>query len=202
MKSYKQRILTVSGILGALVLAAVGLAYFTLERPAPLWAQWGYRGTGLVYIKNRRTVEKAHDANEVPVSVPYAGGVGPKALTFYTNVQVLGDVDAGEFTRLMVNMTSWVAPDQGCAACHNLADFSDDAKYTKRVARRMLQMVRHVNTDWTSHVAKTGVTCYTCHRGNLIPPKSGTRQCLLGPPRRFSATRPGRTRASQRILSG
>jgi photosynthetic reaction center cytochrome c subunit len=30
-------------------------------------------------------------------------------------------------------------------------------------------MTRHINTDWQSHVANTGVTCYTCHRGNNIP---------------------------------
>ena len=33
----------------------------------------------------------------------------------------------------------------------------------------MPQMVRHINADWTSHVADTGVTCYTCHRGQLVP---------------------------------
>ena len=35
----------------------------------------------------------------------------------------------------------------------------------------MIQMVRHLNTDWQSHIANTGVTCYTCHRGNPIPSK-------------------------------
>jgi photosynthetic reaction center cytochrome c subunit len=34
----------------------------------------------------------------------------------------------------------------------------------------MLEMVRHVNADSTEHVAQTGVTCYTCHRGQLVPP--------------------------------
>ena len=33
----------------------------------------------------------------------------------------------------------------------------------------MIQMVRHINGDWKSHVANTGVTCYTCHRGNPVP---------------------------------
>ncbi|HEX2942414.1 MAG TPA: photosynthetic reaction center cytochrome PufC, partial [Rhodopila sp.] len=40
---------------------------------------------------------------------------------------------------------------------------------TKRVARRMIQMVQHINADWKDHVAQTGVTCYTCHRGNPVP---------------------------------
>ncbi len=106
----------------------------------------------------------------MPGSVPYAGNEGAKASTVYKNVEVLGDVSTGEFTRLMVNMTNWVAPDQGCAACHNVADMADDSLYTKVVARRMLQMVRHINANWTEHVADTGVTCYTCHRGQLVPP--------------------------------
>jgi len=37
------------------------------------------------------------------------------------------------------------------------------------VARRMIQMTQRINVDWKPHVADTGVTCYTCHRGNNIP---------------------------------
>jgi photosynthetic reaction center cytochrome c subunit len=69
----------------------------------------------------------------------------------------------------MVAITQWVAPDQGCAYCHNVQNFADDGKYTKVVARRMIQMTQKVNQDWKPHVAETGVTCYTCHRGNNIP---------------------------------
>jgi photosynthetic reaction center cytochrome c subunit len=46
---------------------------------------------------------------------------------------------------------------------------SGDTRYTKRVARRMLAMVRDVNSHWQSHVGATGVTCYTCHRGQPVP---------------------------------
>ena len=83
---------------------------------------------------------------------------------------MLGDVSTGEFTRLMVNITEWVAPEQGCAACHDTENFAADTVYTKVVARRMLEMTRHVNANWTKHVQDTGVTCYTCHRGRLVPP--------------------------------
>jgi photosynthetic reaction center cytochrome c subunit len=69
----------------------------------------------------------------------------------------------------MASITQWVAPEAGCAYCHNVANFADDGKYTKVVARRMIQMTQRVNQDWKSHVAETGVTCYTCHRGNNIP---------------------------------
>lgn len=162
---------------GGFVLVALGhsLAFVTnvmsrSEHPPMGTVQRGYRGTGMVHLYNPRTMEDVVEANQVPEAVPYAGDEGAKAGTVYKNVQVLGDVSAGEFTRLMVNMTTWVAPEQGCAACHNVADMAEDTLYTKVVARRMLQMVRHINADWTSHVAQTGVTCYTCHRGQLVPP--------------------------------
>lgn len=159
-------------LLALLVTLAMGVAAIVVteaDRPPVAKVQRGYRGTGLVALYNPRTVAALQDANQVPGSLPYAGAVGPAAGAVYKNVQVLGEVPAGEFTRLMVNMTTWVAPDKGCAACHNTANFAEDSLYTKVVARRMLQMVRHVNADWTSHVAQTGVTCYTCHRGQLVP---------------------------------
>lgn len=141
-----------------------------LDRPSTAEVQHGYRGTGMVYLYNTRLTEAKLADNEVPEYVPYAGDEGPKAGTVYKNLQVLGDVSVGELTRLMISMTKSVAPTQGCAACHTITNLSDDSLYTKVVARRMLQMVRHINADWTQHVAQTGVTCYTCHRGQLVPP--------------------------------
>jgi photosynthetic reaction center cytochrome c subunit len=69
----------------------------------------------------------------------------------------------------MVSMTNWVAPQEGCVYCHALPNFEDDSKYTKVVARRMVEMTQHINADWQPHVAQTGVTCYTCHRGEPVP---------------------------------
>jgi photosynthetic reaction center L subunit len=83
--------------------------------------------------------------------------------------KVLGGLSVGEFTRLMASITTWVAPKQGCAYCHDTKDMASDALYTKVVARRMIQMVQHVNGDWKDHVAATGVTCHTCHRGQPVP---------------------------------
>ncbi|MGA1360422.1 MAG: photosynthetic reaction center cytochrome PufC, partial [Gemmatimonadaceae bacterium] len=40
---------------------------------------------------------------------------------------------------------------------------------TKAVARRMIQMTRNINSEWTEHVGNTGVTCYTCHVGKPLP---------------------------------
>jgi photosynthetic reaction center cytochrome c subunit len=96
---------------------------------------------------------------------------GPTAAQAFQNVKVLGDLSVPEFTRLMVGITNWVAPQQGCTYCHAGADFAADTLYTKVVARRMLEMTRHINSDWKTHVAETGVTCYTCHRGQPVPAK-------------------------------
>jgi photosynthetic reaction center cytochrome c subunit len=69
----------------------------------------------------------------------------------------------------MVAITGWVSPKEGCVYCHKGADLADDSLYTKVVARKMLEMTRHINADWKNHVVETGVTCYTCHRGNPVP---------------------------------
>lgn len=158
------------GIGGALAAAAViGVVGYTAERPPMESVQRGYRGTGMVEIYNPRTLAKEYAANEIPASLPSTGPVGPPAGQAYQNVQVLKDLSVGEFTRLMVSITTWVAPEQGCAYCHNTDNMASDAVYTKVVARRMLQMVKHINADWKDHVAATGVTCYTCHRGQPVP---------------------------------
>ncbi|MCQ0989642.1 photosynthetic reaction center cytochrome PufC [Jiella marina] len=99
----------------------------------------------------------------------------PLASEVYQNVQVLGELTDAEFTRLMLAITEWVSPEQGCEYCHDLTSeegFASDDVYTKVVARNMLQMVRHINTNWPEHVAPSGVTCYTCHRGQNVPPWS------------------------------
>ena len=71
----------------------------------------------------------------------------------------------------MTAITAWVAPNEGCVYCHNPANFAEDSKYTKVVARRMIQMTQHINVDWQQHVSNTGVTCFTCHRGQPVPSK-------------------------------
>jgi photosynthetic reaction center cytochrome c subunit len=69
----------------------------------------------------------------------------------------------------MVAMTAWIAPNEGCGYCHNVQNFADDSVYTKNVSRTMIQMTQAINSNWNSHVKDTGVTCYTCHRGNAVP---------------------------------
>ena len=154
---------------GAAVVVVGGMLLAVTERPPIDGIQRGFRGSGLVQLYNPRFLAQKEAENVIPVSLPRLPAAGAKAGVVYKNVQVLKDVSVGNFTRLMASMSNWVAPQVGCAYCHDVNNMASDALYTKVVARRMIQMVQHINSDWKSHVAETGVVCYTCHRGNPVP---------------------------------
>jgi len=159
-------------------LMLAGLAAITAcERPPVTDTQLGFRGVGLDQVHNPRTDMLLAAANKVPAAPPAADSGPPGA---WQNVQVLTDISTGEFTRTMNVISEWIVPNNWvdpkninrankCAYCHNLANMASDEVYTKVVARRMLQMTRHINSQYTGHVQQTGVTCYTCHRGNPVP---------------------------------
>ena len=153
--------------LGLLLLASCKESPF--ERPVMDSVQTGYRGTGMVQVYNPRIVASQDELNTAPPSSPPLPDGGPTAAATYKNVQVLGDLSAGNFVRLMTAITTWVSPKEGCAYCHNVQNMAEDSKYTKIVARKMIEMTRHINSNWQQHVNNTGVTCYTCHRGNPVP---------------------------------
>ena len=152
-----------------ILAAAATLLLAGCERPPVDTAQIGYRGTGMEQVSNPRLLAKTADLHVAPAPQPAVPSDGPKAKDVFKNVKVLGELSAGEFTRHMVAITQWVSPEQGCNYCHNPQDLADDSVYTKVVARRMIQMTQHINGDWGKHVGETGVTCYTCHRGNPVP---------------------------------
>ena len=133
--------------------------------------QRGYRGQNSVELYSESTLAKLDAINKYPKPLPAANTKPPTAGEAYDNVHVVGDLSKNQFARLMLSVKSWVAPEAGCNYCHNAPDYTNDDKYTKRVAREMLRMTRHINTDWTAHVGATGVTCYTCHRGQAVPAK-------------------------------
>ena len=153
----------------ALLIAALASLCGCWERPPVDTVQSGFRGIGSEQVINPRLDALKYKKNAIPEEIPPADAEGPAATLIFQNVQVLKDLNIGQFTRVMQGNAAWVAPpDQSCNYCHE-AVMSSDAKYTKRVARRMLEMVRHINKDWRSHVGATGVTCYTCHRGQPVP---------------------------------
>jgi photosynthetic reaction center cytochrome c subunit len=172
-----------AAILGVVLLAGCG------ERPPITTVQLGFRGTGMEQNYNPRLQEKVAAANQVGAVQPAADPSGPLAKDIYQNVEVLSDLSVGEFTRVMLSMTEWVAPaeQKDCTYCHNIEDMADGSKYTYKVARRMLQMTRDINSNWKSHVQETGVTCHTCHRGQPVPsyvwykdPGSGRENAFVG----------------------
>ena len=156
-------------VVSTIASLALGAALCGCEHPPVDAVQDGFRGTGMDQMINPRSDAVRATKNVVPEPLPAASAEGPLASVVYQNVQVLNDLSVGQFTRVMLAMTQWVAPpDQACNYCHG-GNMASDDKYTKVVARRMLQMVRHINSDWKDHVGQTGVTCYTCHRGNAVP---------------------------------
>jgi photosynthetic reaction center cytochrome c subunit len=156
----------------SVLIPVVGLSALLAgcEPPPVDSAQIGYRGVAMQTVERPAKVEELRGLNVVPAAIPAAPSDGPLAGAVYKNVQVLDDLSVAEFTRLMLAITQWVAPpDQSCAYCHGGDDLSSDALYTKVVSRRMLEMVRDINSNWKNHVAGTGVTCWTCHRGKAVP---------------------------------
>lgn len=146
------------------------------ERPPMESQQLGYRGLGMEQVTNPRRAKMLEALNKAPVPddpVDNDGVLVKDDKENYKNVQVLGDLDTAQFTRLMNSISTWVAPQEGdnagCAYCHNLENMASDEIYTKVVARRMLQMTKNINSAFSTHVKQTGVTCYTCHRGNAVP---------------------------------
>ncbi|MDQ8161674.1 MAG: photosynthetic reaction center cytochrome PufC [Gemmatimonadota bacterium] len=136
--------------------------------------QVGYRGTAMEQNYDHGDLKAKFAAVKIPAPLPPAGASPPGPLP-WKNVQVLNDISVGEFNRTMVAMSTWVAGTGNCAYCHNIANMASDTLpngkplYTKLVARRMLQMTRQINGQYSQHVKNTGVTCYTCHMGKPLP---------------------------------
>ncbi len=132
--------------------------------------QLGYRGVAMEQVSTPESLASKLADHQPPPASPQIPAAGPKAKDIYQNVQVLGDLGVGQFTRLMASITQWVSPEEGCNYCHvEGGALSDDSKYTKVVSRRMIQMTLDINGNWQDHVGNTGVTCYTCHRGKNVP---------------------------------
>jgi photosynthetic reaction center cytochrome c subunit len=150
-----------------LTLAMLFTAGWT--RPPIQTVQGGFRGLSIGQLSTNESRHLLQLANTLPDPIDPAPAGGKKATEVYKNVQVLTDLTEDQFNRVMLGFAAWVGGEQGCAYCHNPQNLADDSLYTLRVARSMIKMTRHINQDWKSHVINTGVTCYTCHRGNPVP---------------------------------
>jgi len=157
-----------AGVAGSFVaFILIGLIF----REPTLSEQRGYRGTSSTVLHKKSELDAKAIINAIPEADPIddPDPTLPPVSKKYKNVQVLNDLSVLEFSRLMGALATWVAPEEGCSYCHNPKNLSSDEKYTKRVARRMLVMTRRINNEWKSHVRETGVTCWTCHRGQAVP---------------------------------
>lgn len=65
-----------------------------------------------------------------------------------------------------------------CRDCHDLRNFASDDKPLKVVARDMMKMQLEINESWFPGKGEV-VTCWTCHRGDRIPPSSSGFTSLL-----------------------
>lgn len=158
-------------LVGALI---TGFYIAILGNPYPTTTvQTGPRGTAMGVVKmdqGRLPDPSLEDYYTEEAYVPEGGE--ELAGDIYDNVQVLGDLTDDNFNRLMLAMTQWVAPDEGCAYCHGDGDieaYGEDNLYTKVVARTMIQMTQNINESYPDHVGEAGVNCYSCHRGQPVP---------------------------------
>ena len=159
-------------ILGAAAAALLTVAMlFTAgwTRPPIVGTQTGYRGTAMAQITTPAAVARLKDANALPDPIPPASPGGDRAVDTYKNVQVLTDLSADQFNTVMAAITTWVAPQQGCAYCHNPDNMADDSLYTKKVGAPHASDDAPYQHRRKAHVSTTGVVCYTCHRGNPVP---------------------------------
>ncbi len=184
----------------ASVTAAAATLLAACEDPPKDSVQRGYRGVGMVQHYNPEDVQELLAQNQVPEPESPAPDEGPLAKDLYENVKIdaLGNLRQAEFTRFMNAITKWVSPEQGCAYCHELSKgFAYDDVYTKKVSRRMIQMTMALNSDWgQKHTKPSGVTCYTCHRGQNVPQNQWFRK-----PQDKYATRMVGSRAGQNAPS-
>ncbi len=98
----------------------------------------------------------------------------------FTNLQVLPkDSTKEQVFATMRAITSGLGV--RCTHCHvgpdNLVgmDFATDEKHEKKAARTMLRMVAAIERDYLAGLPahdgeRQKVTCYTCHRGQSLPP--------------------------------
>ena len=166
-------------------LGVGGVAAIAFIVAVPEWTmfpaeavQIGPSPTSMILFKNGQKVEPVPQTPPPPLPAD-AGQAAPDG--GFKNVQVLRDLKPAAFMRLQEAITQWVSPKQGCAFCHTEGDWASDAKPQKIAARLMMQMTRHINADWSNHVAPAGVTCFTCHRGQPVPaqtwfPQSSPKQ--------------------------
>ena len=169
------RLSTLIVVVGA--VATVGAVFVPPWHRPVAGTQLGFRASSMVQFAGTVPAYLALNGDPAPNNPPEHYGVDPAALTdtrpateAYPGITVPPGTTAGEFMKLHVAITNWTAPKNGCAFCHTGTNYASNAKPQMHTARVMTEMVRKLNADWGSHLGNAGVTCYTCHRGQNVPP--------------------------------
>jgi photosynthetic reaction center cytochrome c subunit len=152
------------GLIGLVVFAAA-VAYMAIPRQLgriepTVTVQTGFRGTGMNIPEFVADVEEQVAANALPDNL--GGPVVPQSgdATVGEAGGALGHLTEANYDRLVTAMRGWVGQP---------LIFTGEDNYQTSVAERMLAMTWAINDEWSAHVGATGVTCYTCHRGNQVP---------------------------------
>ena len=120
-------------------------------------------GAACVCLMGRRSVARTPAPSQAKTNQPTVG-------TTFKNIQVLTDLK-GQPPSQLYNAMQFMAGSLSvsCNFCHvsEHGPFDSDAKRTKQIARKMIQMTRAINAN--SFGGQQMVTCNTCHQGSLHP---------------------------------
>jgi hypothetical protein len=99
-------------------------------------------------------------AQQPPADAPKPHGQMPEP----KNLKVL-KVPTSELIPIMRSFSAGLGVE--CDFCHVKGDFASDDNPHKNIARGMISMAEHINSNFPD--GKMHVTCYTCHRGETEP---------------------------------
>ena len=140
---------------------------------------------GLPVMPNYRSI-----VFTLAIATGVAGSAGPAPVSAqdarHQNLQVLpADISRDDLTDTMLQFSRALGlprrAGEGCLHCHEGSldvpraqwDYASDAKPAKRVARRMVSMVRAINAELDGLATRRddtySVGCETCHRGRVDP---------------------------------
>ena len=83
-----------------------------------------------------------------------------------TNLKVLEVDDPEDLRPIMRNFDASLGVN--CRFCHDAEDWAKDTPH-KETARRMIEMVRKINTEVFTWERAPRATCNMCHNGNVYP---------------------------------
>jgi hypothetical protein len=98
------------------------------------------------------------------VSPIFSTEPGP-ARQVYENLEQYGDLPADALRGVMESYARSLGVE--CSHCHVAGDWASDAKVTKLVARRMLEIENRIERDFLG--GSEVISCWTCHRGEATP---------------------------------